>query len=157
MKLLASGTPATAVAATIVDTEKCRMGWIEHSWKTGWIMHFHSHLTLVFWQIPEPHACRGCALLRRYTSASLTVLIGVIQLNCHGLEGNGLSFLYTLPRSNSVLRRNQISPPLLEDWAMARMWGCRLKCCVCKTAIQHTQEAKSQSRAKNSKVTGVSW
>lgn len=50
--------------------------------------------------------CTATELHIRFT---LIVLIGVIQLNCHGLEGNDLSFLYTLPRSNSVLRRNQIS------------------------------------------------
>lgn len=54
-----------------------------------------------------------CSATELHICFALIVLIGVIQLNCHGLEGNGLSFLYTLPRSNSVLRRNQISPSII--------------------------------------------
>lgn len=40
--------------------------------------------------------------IQPYTHSSLLVLIGVIQLNSHGLVGNGLSFLYTFPSTMRI-------------------------------------------------------
>lgn len=65
-----------------------------------------------------------------HTHSSLLVLIGVTQLNSHGLVGNDLSFIYIFPRSDSVSRGNQIFPSTIRTQAMARMWSCRPAYCV---------------------------